>query len=112
MTMNDLIPDGKEVGSASPNGSQPGCCQPAVGNGSSCCNPPGGSRGKGKMLISLIVIIAAIAVGAYSLARGLSTQTGLSKTATNCSPQCCPASSQSDSSCPNPSQSGATNCDK
>lgn len=132
--MNDLIPDGKEIGGGSPNWSQTSCCQPADGNGSSCCNPPGGSWGKAKTLISLIVIIVAIGVGAHSLVKGASTQTEVSKPVSNCSPQCgaascqsvaskpgssclpqCgPASSQSEASkpaasCPNPSQCGATN---
>jgi glutaredoxin len=108
--MNDLIPDGKETGGGSPNGSQPSCCQPAVGNGSSCCDPRGSSWGKGKALISLIIIIAAIGVGANSLLRGAATRTEAVNPASNCSPQCAAASGQSAVSKPGscPAQCGAT----
>ena len=50
------------------------CCQPSDGNLSSCCHPKDGSWTKGKVVISVIIIAAAIAVGANSFLRGTSAQ--------------------------------------
>jgi hypothetical protein len=50
------------------------CCQPSDGKLFSCCNPKDGSWTKGKVLISVIIITAAIAVGANSFLRVTSAQ--------------------------------------
>ena len=50
------------------------CCQPAAGNVSSCCNPGEASWKKGKTLVSVIIIMAAIGVGANSFLSGNSAQ--------------------------------------
>ena len=53
---------------------RPACCQPAAGNASSCCTPGEASWKKGKTLVSVIIIMAAIGVGANSFLSGNSAQ--------------------------------------
>jgi len=53
-------------------------CQPSEGKASSCCNPQNASRSKGKMLISVVIIVAAIGVGASSFVRVTSGQSAKS----------------------------------
>lgn len=72
--MNDLISDEKGNNCCAANNAAPPCCQPEAGNVSSCCNPKDGPWSKRKVLISVIIIIAAIGVGANSLVRGTSAQ--------------------------------------
>jgi hypothetical protein len=72
--MNDPNSDVKgKCGCAAEDGAAT-CCQPSDGTLSSCCNPRDGSWTKGKVLISVIIITAAIGVGANSILRGTSAQ--------------------------------------
>lgn len=50
------------------------CCQPEAGNVSSCCNPGKASHQNGKTMVSVIIIMAAIAVGTNSFLSGNSAQ--------------------------------------
>jgi hypothetical protein len=50
------------------------CCQPAAGNASSCCAPGAVSGKKWRTLVSVIIIMAAIGVGANSFLNGNSAQ--------------------------------------
>ncbi len=52
------------------------CYQSSEGQSSPCCNPKDGSWNKGKMLISAVIIMAAIGVGANSFVRVTSAQSG------------------------------------
>ena len=72
--MNDVTRDDKETACCPSDAALPTCCQPADGKTSPCCNPKDGSRGKGKALIALIIIVAAIGLAANSLVRGTSAQ--------------------------------------
>jgi len=67
--MKDLNVDPNGKRACATEGAAPGCCQPAAGNLSSCCYPAEDSWKKGKALVSVIIIIAAIGVGAYSFVR-------------------------------------------
>lgn len=95
--MNHVTSNGEGIGGCSSKAAPPTCCQPVDENVSSCCNPKGGSWSKGKALISVIIIMAAIGVGATSFVRGTSTQSAASTPA---------------SSCPAQSQCGAAPCTK
>jgi hypothetical protein len=72
--MNDLNSDEKIVSGCCSQGESSFCCQPSDGKASTCCGPEDGSRRKVKLLISVIVIIAALGVGANSYVRGTSVQ--------------------------------------
>ena len=72
--MNDLNPDEKGKSCCAVENAASSCCQPTAGNVSSCCSPRDGSWSKGKVIISVIIIVAAIGVGANSFVRGTSTQ--------------------------------------
>ncbi len=72
--MNSETRDEKEMGGCSCKDPSPTCCPLPNGNESSCCSPTNESGNKGKTLISIIIIMAAIGVGANSLVRGTSAQ--------------------------------------
>lgn len=72
--MNEVTSDEKEKSCCSIENSGATCCQPESENVSSCCNPGKPSWKKGKALISVIIIVAAIAVGANSFLSGNSAQ--------------------------------------
>jgi hypothetical protein len=72
--MNDLNSDEKGKGCCAPGDAVATCCQPGVNNLSSCCAPGEASWKKGKALVSAIVIVAAIGVGAHSFVKGTSAQ--------------------------------------
>jgi len=108
--MNNVASDEEGQGGCSPKTIQPSCCQPAGGNRSSCCAPEGSSWRKGKTLIALIIIIAAIGVGAHSLVKGAATRTELANPASSCSPQCGVAPGQSEKPGCCPSQSSVAAC--
>jgi len=96
-------------GSCSSKTTQSGCCPPAGGNGSSCCAPGGSSWGKGKALIALLIIIAAIAVGVNSWVKRAVSRTEAVPQAPNRSSPCGAASGQPGKAQPGscPSQSAA-----
>jgi hypothetical protein len=97
-------------GNCSSKTTQSGCCPTADGNGPLCCAPGGSSWGKGKALIALLIIIAAIAVGVNSWVKGSVSRTEAEPQATNCSSPCGAASGQPGKTQPGscPSQSAAT----
>ena len=72
--MNDLTSDEKAKSCCAVENAGSACCQPAGGDVPTGCNPGEVPCKKGKILIGVIVILAAIAVGAYSLVRGASAQ--------------------------------------
>ncbi len=72
--MNDLNSDEKGKSCCPSEEAASTCCQPAAGNLSSCCAPGGASWKKGKTLVSVIIITAAIGVGANSFLNGNSAQ--------------------------------------
>ena len=72
--MNDLISDDKGKSCCASEDAATACCQPAAGNISSCCAPGEASWKKGKTLVSVIIIMAAIGVGANSFLSGNSAQ--------------------------------------
>jgi hypothetical protein len=74
MQMNDLTSDEKGKSCCASEDAASTCCQPATGNPSSCCAPRAASWKKGKTLISVIIIMAAIGVGANSFLSGNSAQ--------------------------------------
>ncbi len=74
--MNEMTSDDKRTGACSPGSAPSSCCQPGDAHMSSCCEPKNGSWSKGKALISAIVIVAAVVVGAHSFVRGTSAQSG------------------------------------
>lgn len=110
--MNNLISNEEGQGSSPSKTTQSGCCPPATGNGSSCCASEGRSWGKGKALIALIIIIAAIAVGAHSWVKGSSTRTEAVTQAPTCSSPCGTAAGESaapqSGSCPTQSGGAST----
>jgi hypothetical protein len=71
--MSDRIPDEEQMSGCSCE-SSPACCPSTDGTEASCCTPGVASRNGRKALVSAIVIIAAIGVGAHSLVRGTSAQ--------------------------------------
>lgn len=107
--MNNVTSNEEGQGGCSFKTTQSSCCQPAGGNGSSCCAPRGSFWGKGKTLIALIIIIAAIGVGAHSLVKEAATRTEAINPSANCSPQCSVSSIQPEAAKPGscPTQSGA-----
>jgi len=72
--MNDLNSGEKQIGGCCSEGAPTPCCQPADRRASTCCNPEDGSWRKIKLLISVIIIIAAIGVGTHSFFSGNSAQ--------------------------------------
>lgn len=56
------------------------CCQPAGESRSSCCTPGERSWNKGKILVSAIIIVAAIGVGAHSFVKATSAQSNAQST--------------------------------
>ncbi len=72
--MNDLNSDEKGKSCCPSEEAASTCCQPTAGNPSSCCAPGGASWKKGKTLVSVIIITAAIGVGANSFLNGNSAQ--------------------------------------
>ncbi len=92
--MSNLASDGEGQGSCSYQTTQSGCCPPAGGSGSSCCAPGGSSWVKGKALVALLIIIAAIAVGVNSWVKGSAMRTEAAAPAPICSTPCGAASGQ------------------
>jgi hypothetical protein len=74
MQMNDLTSNDKGKSCCASEDTASTCCQPATGNVSSCCAPGAVSWQKGKTLVSVIIIMAAIGVGANSFFNGNSAQ--------------------------------------
>jgi hypothetical protein len=74
MQMNDLTSDEKGKSCCASEDAASTCCQPAAGNVSSCCAPGTASWKNGKTLVSVIIIMAAIGVGANSFLNGNSAQ--------------------------------------
>ncbi|MBI5570448.1 MAG: hypothetical protein HY914_10925 [Desulfomonile tiedjei] len=72
--MQNVMPEGKGTDDGTRDASP--CCSSADGQGSSCCNPKQRSWSRGRTLISVIVITAAIAVGTHSWVTGTSLQSG------------------------------------
>lgn len=72
--MNDLTSDEQGKSCCASEDSAATCCQPTAGNSSSCCAPGAASWKKGKTLVSVIIILAAIGVGANSFFSGNSAQ--------------------------------------
>jgi hypothetical protein len=72
--MSEVTSNEKGNNCCSAGDSGSACCQPAAGNASSCCAPEVGSWKKWKTLVSVIIIIAAIGVGANSFLNGNSAQ--------------------------------------
>jgi hypothetical protein len=72
--MNDGTRYRKEMDDCCGKDPSPTCCRPADANQSSCCPPRDKSWNKGKTLVSAVIIMAAIGVGANSLVRGTSAQ--------------------------------------
>ena len=72
--MNELTSDEKGKSCCAIEDSGAACCQPDAGNVSSCCSPECASWKKGKTLVSVIIIMAAIGVGANSFLSGNSAQ--------------------------------------
>ncbi len=106
-TSNEKVQD-----SCSSKTAQSGCCTPAEGNGPSCCAPGGSSCGKGKALMALLIIIAAIAVGFNSWVNGAASRTGAAPQAPACSEPCDTAPGQPGKAQPasSPTQCGVTPC--
>ena len=80
--MNESTSGGKEESCCAARDSTSICCEPTAGNLSSCCSPKAVSWKKRKLLVSVIIIMAAIGVGLHSFVRGTSAQsrnTGLPK---------------------------------
>jgi hypothetical protein len=102
----------EEVQGSSSRTMQSGCCPPAGETGPSCCPPGGSSWGKGKALIALLIIIAAIAVGVNSWVKGAVNRTEAVTQAPNCSSPCGAASGQpvktQAGSCASQSAAGST----
>jgi len=73
--MNATNPDPERKSCCEANDAAATCCETEAGNVSSCCSPKDRLGSKSKLLISAIIIIAAIGVGANSLVRGTSAQT-------------------------------------
>jgi hypothetical protein len=72
--MNDPTSDEEGKSCCASEDAAATCCQPAAGNVSSCCTPGAGSWKNGKTLVSVIIIMAAIGVGANSFFNGNSAQ--------------------------------------
>ncbi len=72
--MNEVSSDEKGKSCCAIKDSGTTCCQPEAEKVSSCCNHGKASWGKGKTLVSVIIIMAAIAVGANSFFSANSAQ--------------------------------------
>lgn len=72
--MSDVTSNEKGKSCCPIEDSGPTCCQPEAGNVSSCCNPGEASWKKRKAIVSMIIIMAAIGVGANSFLSGNSAQ--------------------------------------
>ncbi len=72
--MNDLTSGEKGQSCCASEDTAAACCQPATGNVSSCCSPGEGSWKRWKTLVSVIIIMAAIGLGANSFFNGNSAQ--------------------------------------
>lgn len=68
--MNAPNPDKEEKGCCAADDTAATCCQTEAGKGSSCCNPKDGPWSKTRLLISVIIIAAALGVGVNSFLRG------------------------------------------
>jgi hypothetical protein len=74
MQMNEVTSDEKGRSCCAIEDSGATCCQPEARKVSSCCNPGQASWKKWKVLVSVIIIMAAIAVGANSFLSANSAQ--------------------------------------
>jgi hypothetical protein len=74
MQMSGVAPDEKGKSCCTNADSKTACCQSDPANVSSCCSPGEASWKKGKTLISVVIIMAAVAVGAHSFLSGNSAQ--------------------------------------
>jgi hypothetical protein len=74
MQMNEVTSDEKGKSCCAADDAAATCCQTEAGNVSSCCNTGDVSRDKVKTLVSVIIILAAIGVGANSFLSGNSAQ--------------------------------------
>ncbi len=72
--MNDLTSEQKGKGCCASEEAAASCCQPTVGNTSSCCNAGSISGNKWKTLVCVIIIMAAVGLGANSFFNGNSAQ--------------------------------------
>ena len=72
--MNNVSSSDKRMSGCCPDASTTTSCQPSDIDKGSCCYPEGGSWGKSKKLVSVLIILAAIGVGANSFIRGTSAQ--------------------------------------
>lgn len=72
--MNESTSGGRGESCCAAQDSASTCCEPTARSLSSCCSPGAGSSNKGKLLVSLLIILAAIGVGVHSLVRGTSAQ--------------------------------------
>lgn len=72
--MNDVTSEEKGKSCCGSGDATATCCQPAAGSPSSCCAPGEVSWKKGKMLVSALIMLAAIGVGANSFFSGNSAQ--------------------------------------
>jgi hypothetical protein len=74
MQMSELASDEKGKSCCTTADSKTACCQSEPANVSSCCSPGEASWEKGKTLIAVIIIVAAVAVGTHSFLSGNSAQ--------------------------------------
>ncbi len=72
--MSGVASDEKGKSCCTTADSKTACCQSQPANASSCCTPGETSWSKGKTLIAVIIIIAAVAVGTHSIWSGNSAQ--------------------------------------
>jgi hypothetical protein len=72
--MSEVTSDEKGKSCCTTADSKTVCCQSEPANASSCCTPGEASWRKGKTLISVIIIVAAVAVGTHSFLSGNSAQ--------------------------------------
>jgi hypothetical protein len=72
--MNDLNSEEKTTGGCCSQAAPTSCCQPSDRSASTCCNTEDTSWRRGKLIISAIIIMAAIAVGANSFLNGNTAQ--------------------------------------
>ncbi len=72
--MNDPTSNEKGISCCASEDAAATCCQPSAGNVSSCCTPGAASGKRWRTLLSVIIILAAIGVGANSFFNGNSAQ--------------------------------------
>ena len=72
--MSEVASDEKGKSCCTTADSKTACCQSEPANASSCCTPGEASWKKSKTLISVIIIMAAVAVGTHSFLSGNSAQ--------------------------------------